>query len=96
MSYQWLTLWRYADTFLEAAWLTLQVTLLAFALAVALGLLAALAKSSPLAPLRWISHCYVEFIRNTPVLLQILSSFWPAVARYHHERLYRRGAGTGD
>ncbi|MBK4771634.1 MAG: ABC transporter permease subunit, partial [Pantoea sp. Morm] len=76
MSYQWLTLWRYADTFLEAAWLTLQVTLLAFALAVALGLLAALAKSSPLAPLRWISHCYVEFIRNTPVLLQIFIIFF--------------------
>jgi len=76
MSYQWLTLWRYADTFLEAAWLTLQVTLLAFALAVALGLLSALAKSSPLAPLRWISHCYVEFIRNTPVLLQIFIIFF--------------------
>ena len=47
MSDQWLTLWRYADTFLAAAWLTLQVTLLA----VALGLLSALAKVSPLAPL---------------------------------------------
>ena len=81
MSYQWLTLWRYADTFLDAAWLTLQVTLLAFALAVALGLLAALAKSSPLVPLRWLSHCYVEFIRNTPVLLQIFIIFYglPAV-----------------
>ncbi|HAU5564300.1 amino acid ABC transporter permease [Pantoea sp. JGM49] len=76
MSYQWLTLWRYADTFLEAAWLTLQVTLLAFVLAVALGLLSALAKSSPVAPLRWISHCYVEFIRNTPVLLQIFIIFF--------------------
>ena len=41
MNYQWLTLWRYADTFLEAAWLNLQVTLLAFVLAVALGLLSA-------------------------------------------------------
>ena len=76
MNYQWITLWRYADTFLEAAWLTLQVTLLAFALAMVLGLLAALAKSSLLAPLRWLSHCYVEFIRNTPVLLQIFIIFF--------------------
>ena len=35
MSYQWLTLWSYGETFLAAAWLTLQVTLLAFMLAVA-------------------------------------------------------------
>lgn len=76
MSYQWLTLWSYGETFLTAAWLTLQVTLLAFMLAVALGLLAALAKASALAPLRWLSHCYVEFIRNTPVLLQIFIIFF--------------------
>lgn len=50
MSYQWLTLWQYADTFLAATWLTLQVTLLAFMLALVLGLLAALAKSAPFAP----------------------------------------------
>jgi len=76
MSYQWLTLWSYGETFLAAAWLTLQVTLLAFVLAVALGLLAALAKASAVAPLRWLSHCYVEFIRNTPVLLQIFIIFF--------------------
>lgn len=76
MSYQWLTLWNYGETFLAAAWLTLQVTLLAFVLAVALGLLAALAKAAALAPLRWLSHCYVEFIRNTPVLLQIFIIFF--------------------
>jgi polar amino acid transport system permease protein len=74
MSYQWLTLWSYGETFLAAAWLTLQVTLLAFVLAVALGLLAALAKACGSA-LRWLSHCYVEFIRNTPVLLQIFIIF---------------------
>ena len=76
MSYQWQTLWSSGETFLAAAWLTLQVTLLAFVLAVALGLLAALAKASAVAPLRWLSHCYVEFIRNTPVLLQIFIIFF--------------------
>ncbi|MGC6386700.1 amino acid ABC transporter permease [Ewingella sp. S1.OA.A_B6] len=76
MSYQWLTLWRYGDTFLSAAWLTLQVTVVAFALAVALGLISALAKSSSLSVVRLFSHCYVEFIRNTPVLLQIFIIFF--------------------
>lgn len=76
MNYQWLTLWHYGGTFLTATWLTLQVTLLAFALAIALGLLAALAKASSLTLVRWLSHCYVEFIRNTPVLLQIFIIFF--------------------
>lgn len=76
MSYQWLTLWHYGSTFLSAAWLTLQVTLLAFALSLLLGIVAALAKSSAFAPVRWVSHCYVEFIRNTPVLLQIFIVFF--------------------
>ncbi|OON38465.1 hypothetical protein BTJ39_18620 [Izhakiella australiensis] len=76
MSYQWLTLWQYFGTFAEAAWLTLQVTLLAFLLALTLGLLAALARNAQLALLRFISACYIEFIRNTPVLLQIFIIFF--------------------
>jgi len=76
MSYQWLTLWGYAPEFLRAGWLTLQVTLLAFALAVSLGLLTALASVSPLAAVRFVARSYVELIRNTPVLLQIFIVFF--------------------
>ncbi|PKH23756.1 hypothetical protein CIG19_10050 [Enterobacterales bacterium CwR94] len=76
MSYQWLTLWNYAGDFVTAAWLTLQITLVAFALAVVLGLVAALCRQSPFRTLRLISGCYIEFIRNTPVLLQIFIVFF--------------------
>jgi len=76
MSYQWVTLAGYANDFLRAAWLTLQVTLLAFALSMALGLLTALAGSSRVAVLRWIASIYIEAIRNTPVLLQIFIVFF--------------------
>jgi polar amino acid transport system permease protein len=76
MSYQWMTLAGYANDFLRAAWLTLQVTLLAFALSMALGLLTALAGSSRVAVLRWIASIYIEAIRNTPVLLQIFIVFF--------------------
>jgi polar amino acid transport system permease protein len=76
MSYQWVTLAGYANDFLRAAWLTLQVTLLAFALSMALGLLTALAGSSRIAVLRWIASIYIEAIRNTPVLLQIFIVFF--------------------
>ncbi|HEY2024955.1 amino acid ABC transporter permease, partial [Paraburkholderia sp.] len=76
MSYQWLILWGYVPEFLTASWLTLQVTVLAFVLAVVLGLLTALASASPLALIRWIARAYVEIIRNTPVLLQIFIVFF--------------------
>lgn len=76
MSYEWLTLWGYVPEFLSASWLTLQVTVLAFVLAVLLGLLTAIASASALALIRWIARGYVEIIRNTPVLLQIFIVFF--------------------
>ncbi|SMG08712.1 amino acid ABC transporter permease [Paraburkholderia susongensis] len=76
MSYEWLTLWAYVPDFLRAGWLTLQVTVLSFVLAVVLGLLAALSSVSPVALFRHIARGYVEIIRNTPVLLQIFIVFF--------------------
>jgi len=76
MSYQWLTLWGYVPEFFQAAWLTLQITMLAFCVAQILGLLTALAGASRLAPLRVVARSYIELIRNTPVLLQIFIVFF--------------------
>jgi polar amino acid transport system permease protein len=76
MSYEWLTLAGYWNDFVRAAWLTLQITLLAFILAMLLGLLAALASSSRAGLLRGIASVYIEAIRNTPVLLQIFIVFF--------------------
>src|SRR3984957_15760963 len=76
MSYEWLTLAGYWNDFVRAAWLTLQITLLAFVLAMLLGLLTALASASPGRLLRGIASVYIEAIRNTPVLLQIFIVFF--------------------
>jgi polar amino acid transport system permease protein len=76
MSYEWVTLSGYLNDFVRAAWLTLQVTLLAFVVALLLGLLTALASVSRVALLRAIATCYIEVIRNTPVLLQIFIVFF--------------------
>lgn len=76
MSYEWLTLAGYWNDFVHAAWLTLQITLLAFILALLLGLLAALASASRVGLLRAIASVYIEAIRNTPVLLQIFIVFF--------------------
>jgi polar amino acid transport system permease protein len=72
--------WTYAlqdwRAYLSAAELTLNLSLAAFALAVALGLLGALARGSRHAALRTPAACYVEVIRNTPVLLQMFVAFF--------------------
>jgi len=76
MSYEWLTLAGYWNDFVRAAWLTLQITLLSFVLAMLLGLLTALASASRVGLLRGIASVYIEAIRNTPVLLQIFIVFF--------------------
>jgi polar amino acid transport system permease protein len=76
MSYEWLTLAGYWSDFVRAAWLTLQITLLSFVLAMLLGLLTALASASRSGVLRGVASIYIEAIRNTPVLLQIFIVFF--------------------
>jgi His/Glu/Gln/Arg/opine family amino acid ABC transporter permease subunit len=52
--------------------LTLEIAIAAIVIGLVLGLLVAVARVSPAAPLRWFSTAYVEVIRNTPVLVQLL------------------------
>jgi His/Glu/Gln/Arg/opine family amino acid ABC transporter permease subunit len=78
MNYQfnWSILW----TGQSGAWLlqgvitTLQLTLLAWCLAVILGIVAGAFRTLQFAPLRWLSSSYVEFFRNVPLLVWMF--FW--------------------
>lgn len=58
---------------LPGAWLTLQLTLTAAALALLLSFAAGLGKLAPLWPLRAVASLYVEVFRGTSVLVQM---FW--------------------
>jgi polar amino acid transport system permease protein len=71
IEYQWRTVLAYLPDYLHAALLALQITIAGFVLAFALASAAALARNSASAILRFVATCYVEAIRNTPVLLQI-------------------------
>lgn len=71
---------RYLDWLLQGLLLTLELSLLACALAFLLGLLLAAARLSPVRPLRWLAQAYLEFFRNTPLLVQIF--FWYFGAYY--------------
>ena len=56
---------------LQGALVTLEITALAVGLGLVFGLVAALAQLSKFAPLRLIAKVYVDFIRGTPLLVQI-------------------------
>ncbi len=72
--------WSIVTTGKYFAWLvagfkvTLQLSILGIALSFVLGLLIAVLRMSRCRPLRWLAHAYLEFFRNTPLLVQIF--FW--------------------
>lgn len=61
---------------LEAALLTLQVSVLSLLIGLSLGLVLYFAKTSRVFPLSWVAVCWIEIARNTPVLFQIFFFFW--------------------
>ena len=64
----------YAEWLWQGLLITLQLAVLACVLGFVLGLLVAIIRMSPVAPLRWLAQAYLEFIRNTPLVIQIF--FW--------------------
>ena len=66
----------FPEIFMGGLWLTMQISGLGLIGALLLGIVVALFRISPLAPLRWIGAGYVEFFRNTPLLVQLFFLFF--------------------
>ncbi|WP_421913337.1 amino acid ABC transporter permease [Mesorhizobium sp.] len=64
-------MWRVFPFFVEAAWVTIEITALALILGLVVAALAAAAKMSRSAPLRAIGAVYVSVFRGTPCLIQL-------------------------
>ena len=65
---------EFLPSLLEGAVLTIAVSLLSFVLALVFGLATGIARISRVPPLRVLAACYIQFIRGTPLLLQLSSS----------------------
>lgn len=59
---------------LQKTGLTIVISLISMVLATLLGFVGAMGRLSRFAPLRWLALVYVEVIRGTPILVQLL--FW--------------------
>ncbi|MFT7117029.1 MAG: polar amino acid transport system permease protein [Rhodoferax sp.] len=72
--------WHFARQILPellyASLTTIGITLLAFALALVLGLLLAVMRRAPMQWLSWPATAVIEFIRSTPLLIQLYFLFY--------------------
>lgn len=66
---------------LKGTWITVQLSLTATLLGLAVAIACAWAKTSGPRPLRWAVQAYIELIRNTPFLVQLFFFFFalPAI-----------------
>ena len=71
LQFDWSIVARYGGSFVEGAGTTLAVSVAAMLIGLVVGMLTALARLSPWAPLRGAARAYVEVIRGTPLLVQL-------------------------
>jgi polar amino acid transport system substrate-binding protein len=72
----WSLLRQYQSRLLDAAFVTIALSVSSMPLAMALGLLIALGRLYGPRPLRWALSGYVELIRGTPLMLQLFVLFY--------------------
>ncbi len=72
----WESVWQYHAVFWSGWLLTIGISLLSLLLSALIGILVALARRSRILPLRSAAILYVEVIRGTPLLAQILFLFY--------------------
>jgi polar amino acid transport system permease protein len=67
---------KYLPFLLRGMEVTVLVSALSMVVGAIVGLVVALARLSPLAPLRWLAAFYVDFLRSTPLLIQLVWVFF--------------------
>ena len=66
----------YWEQFAQGCWLTLRLSAISVVIGLAIGLVTVLGKRSSIGPVRWLAESYIEVVRNTPFLVQVLFIFF--------------------
>ncbi|HEY5512117.1 MAG TPA: amino acid ABC transporter permease [Geomonas sp.] len=74
--WDWSAVYRYRQKFLTGWLVTLAISAASLVASIVIGLCAALAQRSIFLPLRYLGKIYIELIRGTPLLVQILVFFY--------------------
>ncbi len=75
-SFNWESVYSYKQKFIDGFIITIVISFFALILSFIIGLFFAYAQNSKLIPLRFFARFYIELIRGTPLLVQILIFFY--------------------
>ena len=92
--WEWSAIWQYRQKFLQGWMMTVIISAAALVASLVIGLLTALARRSSFLPLRYAALLYVETIRGTPLLVQILILFYVVANAFGVENRYVVGIMT--
>jgi polar amino acid transport system permease protein len=93
-SYQWKSVWEYRHLFMKGWLVTVILSSISLILSGAIGLVTALLRRSGLLIARYLSIVYIELIRGTPLLVQILFFFYVIANAIGMESRYAAGVLT--
>jgi len=93
-NWKWAAVWRYRHKFAVGWITTVWLSLAALGLSTLIGLVCALGQRSRLLVLRYFVKLYVEVIRGTPLLVQVLIFFYVVADAFHLGNRYAVGILT--
>lgn len=74
--WDWQRAWDYRSRFGYGLWITVVVSLASMVVGGVLGVLGCLARMSSWEAVRFVGACYVELVRGTPLLVQLLVAYY--------------------
>jgi His/Glu/Gln/Arg/opine family amino acid ABC transporter permease subunit len=86
-AFEWSAIWDNRGPLAEGLWRTIQVSLIGIALATAIGIALGAARAHRIPVLSQLAGVYVEVVRNTPILAQIVFLYY-GLATIHTIHLY--------
>ena len=92
--WNWAGVYKYRSKFLHGWLTTVWISLAALGLSTSIGLFFALAQRSRFLPLHYFSKIYIEVLRGTPLLVQILIFFYVVADAFHVDNRYLVGVLT--
>lgn len=92
--WNWAAVYRYREKFIQGWIATILISLASLGLSTGIGLFFALAQRSRWLVLRYFSKIYIEVVRGTPLLVQILIFFYVVADAFHVGNRYLVGILT--
>jgi polar amino acid transport system permease protein len=89
--WNWPAVYKYRQNLLSGWLVTIAISAVSLLLSTFIGLGFALMRRARFLPARYFGHLYVEAVRGTPLLVQILIFFYVVAAAFHVENRYLAG-----